>query len=478
MSLALHRWPLLLLIIALAPMSPDAAAQAESGLISHARERHYFVAMSIIGSREPFPGAPSSLRFEVPEATISIPMLTRSASHRSAISRLGANAYFNGFLIQPDPFDIHEGPSPDQRVLRGTLPFSLMRSQGATPRNARSETVEVGFTQRVTSSDTVYDEDAALSIPWPRSLPLHIANAARPSPHIPSDHPEVIALLDDWTYGNHRAMPPAYLAKHLAQEILSIARQHGDALAGWPTRDRWRARLREPCDPRSLAPGFGTSNWSSMPESGATTSDRDALIFRAFDIADIRLSAQDRCVSPRVLEPVRTGQANDAVLSTLYASLLRAAGIPSRVIFGVGIDERRYAREQYIPGFRDPPIEIGPSEDVIGIRFQDPEPRFWVEFFLFDDAASSGAWIPVDLGRQRQSSSVPPPIDRPWRYFGNHDDLHRTIPIAVVDADPDAASPDWLPTVWTWETERPFDFFVDAVVNIRVSERVVLPTVP
>ncbi|MFI4898552.1 MAG: transglutaminase-like domain-containing protein, partial [Phycisphaerales bacterium JB059] len=94
------------------------------------------------------------------------------------------------------------------------------------------------------------------------------------------------------------------------------------------------------------------------------------------------------------------GSTHDMVC--LLAAVYRAAGLPARTVIGVDEDPERKSREV----------------------------RSWVEFCLYDEAKDTITWVPVDIARLRARSSRMLPLDRPWEYFGTHDELHRVAPFA------------------------------------------------
>jgi hypothetical protein len=437
-------------------------------LITRERESSYTVRLHATASPEPTPRSSTSLAFPFDRASISLPFVGSTSSHTVNAAGASAHVWFNGHRVEPNPVDVTDGPAPDLYIATCDLPIASLRSRGANPRNDRSETITLGLSFRVIAADTVYDEAAALDIPWPTRLPSDIALFAAPDEFIASDHPEVVALLNAWTLGRPRSVPPALLAKHLASEVLSAHQLHGDFLAQWPNNERWRGRLTDPCDPRSLAQVTPRAGWPSMPVSGIGTDDLASMTFRGFDISSTRLRSNELCFAPRILEPIQTGRANDAVMTNLYAALLRASGIPARVIVGFSFDETDW-------------ILATPRRTINGIEFSgeraanNPVPRVWVEFYLFDDRTDRGEWVPVDLARQKRETSTPPPIDRPWRYFGNHDDFHRTVPFSPVYDLNEAERPDWIPALWRWKTDPALDAFIDTVFQARVTERDILP---
>ncbi len=96
----------------------------------------------------------------------------------------------------------------------------------------------------------------------------------------------------------------------------------------------------------------------------------------------------------------RRGSPHD--MAALLTAVYRAAGLPARVVIGIDDDPERRSREV----------------------------RSWVEFCLYDEKLDITTWIPVDIARLRARSSRMLPLDRPWEYFGTHDELHEVVPFA------------------------------------------------
>ncbi len=97
---------------------------------------------------------------------------------------------------------------------------------------------------------------------------------------------------------------------------------------------------------------------------------------------------------------LQRGSTHDMVC--LLAAVYRAAGLPARTVIGIDDDPERRSREV----------------------------RSWVEFCLYDEDKGLTTWIPVDIARLRARSSRMQALDRPWEYFGTHDELHRVAPFA------------------------------------------------
>lgn len=102
-----------------------------------------------------------------------------------------------------------------------------------------------------------------------------------------------------------------------------------------------------------------------------------------------RLTYAPRVPERGALAALETGLADDLGYATLFVSILRAAGVPARVIGG-----------------------------LLVTRELDAYPHFWAEYFV-----TSVGWVPVDpaLGGGAFPGSFPAPPDPRTYYFGNLD---------------------------------------------------------
>jgi hypothetical protein len=120
-----------------------------------------------------------------------------------------------------------------------------------------------------------------------------------------------------------------------------------------------------------------------------------------------------------------TGSPHD--LACLLTAVYRAAGLPARMVIGYDVARSR--------------------------RFKAPVIRAWTEFYLYDERIDRGEWIPVDIERQRAFSSVAPPIEQRWEYFGHNEEFHFVAPIAHHWFPPATVTVPGAPGFWGWVTE-------------------------
>lgn len=487
----------LLFILTLAAIGAHASAQqrapahsTDDGPVLTLKERRLFqLRLNIYGSRAPFSqhivintpvlrldrrGFQPRQAIDLRQIELVVPVLERSASHQIYLDRAEWTLLFNRQTVPQDRMG-NPGEQPDLINLEQSVRITDDEGKWLVPFILNPEQIEFSLQTPVATHETVYDDARAARIDWPTEWPEWVRPAMEPSPYIPSDHAFVHATLNEWTNALPRSMPPAVLAKHLAKRIVDSVQPFETGVATWPYSARWRAQIDDPCDPilSSRTTRVEPRGWGPMPYALRVADRRVAFQLRGFDVDDKRLFRTQDCFVPRIREPIEAGRANPAVTANLYAALLRAAGIPARVVIGIELSPTE------LRTFPDAHLPQRPQQDLIvndqRITNRVAQVRFWNEFFLYDEAANRGEWIPVDLFRQRLESSVAPSVDRPWRYFGNHDELDEIVPITSVYTPVGAEMPDWIPALWGWRTTPDPWFFLDGIVRV---EAVGLPRRP
>lgn len=399
------------------------------------------------------PGLGQQRPIDLRAATILVPVLERSASHDAVLSHATWELRFNRQVIPQERVGNPSG-QPDLVNLEQSVMIADPSGTPLVPPVLNAEQLEFRLQVPVFTHETRYDDSRAERIGWPSEWPHAVRPALDPSPYIPSDHQFVAELLDEWTQGNPRALNPAVLAKHLAGRIIDAVQPNG---LGVVPLNRFTStstfEINGPCDDSNaglwVLPGGPRPFHPTRREHDI----RDPVQFiRGFNVYEpAGVIANSNCFFPRIRQPVETGRANPAVIANLYVALLRAAGIPARVVIGTEIspEDLRGVPNAHLPRRSFPDVTVN------GVRFstRGTHIRFWTEFYLFNEDSNRGEWIPVDLHRQRQESSRAPSIDRPWRYFGNHDELDEIVPLTSVYTAVEARMPGTIPTLWGWETD-------------------------
>lgn len=122
-------------------------------------------------------------------------------------------------------------------------------------------------------------------------------------------------------------------------------------------------------------------------------------------------------------------------MTVLLAAVYRAAGLPARTVIGFDVSAKK-DRDGFLDKGKSGPQKL----------------RAWVEFCLYDEAAQREVWVPVDVVRMRQSSSRAPALNRPWKFFGTHDELENVIPIAFQYHPPTTVVAHGAFGLWGWLT--------------------------
>lgn len=131
----------------------------------------------------------------------------------------------------------------------------------------------------------------------------------------------------------------------------------------------------------------------------------------------------------------RRGTEHD--IACLLAAVYRNAGLPARTVIGHDLSETK--------GQRSTPFDKNKAGG-------GPHLRSWVEFCLYDPGADMELWIPVDPARIRGTSSRVKPLDKPWNFFGSHDELDDVLPFAFQYHPPTTVVAHGAPAFWGWMT--------------------------
>ena len=384
-----------------------------------------------VGNR-PIPLQPFAF-IDVRAAVFVAPLQWRTASSEAFPQHLEGSLSFNA-RRQTESWIGEDADLPDVINVEWRVQAADERGNSLVPIIDQPERIDIDFRVPVRIHETRFDEKRAMNLDWPASWPSWTQPLRDPQRFIASDANFVGNLLNSWTDNKPHSMKPARLAKFLAAKVIDAAQPGADPRAFWP-------------EPDTLDGGYPY----------VVTRQTPFPFLRGIDVQDERIFANQPFFSPRLREPVESSQSNAAVITNLYVALLRAADIPARVIIGVLPPEAELAR---IPG-RD----SKPNADLVAPVF-----RFWAEFYLWDEDAQRGDWIPVDIIRQRDESSRSRPLDQTWRYFGNHDELDEIVPISSVYTPETAEQPHRsVPAIWGWRPTPRVSFGLDPVIRFEVS---------
>ncbi|MEM1165236.1 MAG: transglutaminase domain-containing protein [Planctomycetota bacterium] len=114
-------------------------------------------------------------------------------------------------------------------------------------------------------------------------------------------------------------------------------------------------------------------------------------------------------------------------LANLLCAVYRAAGLPTRLVVGVDLRESD--------------------------NFDFFMPTAWVEFALYNPEREVVEWIPVDIIAQRNDGNRAPPLDRPWRFFGNNERSEDLVALSFHWHPPTTVVNAGAPALWGWLPE-------------------------
>lgn len=365
-------------------------------------------------------GTRISFRYEWPFNTMTMvfPMIpaTSSASPRYADAEgkldLGGPAMVNGRFLPPGS-KLKEGVYPHQpEILDRSFAGAIYHSGTGLAKFAVGEpgvkrtTLGVGFTidLPMTTSNTLFDEDRALNIPWPKGpWPEVPASTFQPQQWVDYEvqpggtmqrYGEDVfkGLIDKWLGGQDpkKDFTPVGLAKVLMAGLVRDIK---------PDVNLLNYRLERPISTGTDTVMGGGTFLVGLQVKGAEYAARSQTGASEWDEA------------------------------CLAAAVFRRCGLPTRVV--IGYDKRE-----------DEEREKG--RDLKG------KCRAWIEFYLFDEAANTGNWVICDPYRMRKKMNQPPPLTQKWKYFGNHDEMASVIPFAFHFVPPTDVRSYGAPAFWGW----------------------------
>jgi len=274
--------------------------------------------------------------------------------------------------------------------------------------------VELEVRLPATASRTAFDEKAALAVGWPKSWPTAAASWLQPQLFIESGFDE-----------NNRIQP--YKPDAVKAALEQAAKQAG--VSEW-TR----------VTPVAAAKIITSHVWGRV-QIVTNVASRDS---RSGEMPPMRL-AKDTVFTSNdlggiVVQPpqftLESGRGTEYDASALVVAMFRQAGLPARPVIG-------YDRGGSSGSSMKNDLSSKARRDGRGLRC-------WVEFALYDEAANTMNWIPVDIAKLNKSSSRPMPLEKPWRFFGSHDELNGVVPFAFHFHPPTDVVSYGAPGFWGW----------------------------
>lgn len=230
---------------------------------------------------------------------------------------------------------------------------------------ARAQTIKFEIGYRTQSWSSVLDDARAAQATWPREWPPECAEALQPQLYVESDDPRFRQFVDKVSEGKLRSVPPHLAAKDLIRAVIGALRITGNGLS------RVEAGMMQ-----------------GIQLKGAAAAMADG-----------------------------TGTPHDLVASCV--AVLRAAGIPARVV--VGIDRNEV--EALSSGFVS-----------------------WGEYYLPDSG-----WVPFDPNQMRGSAIARRNVRDPWPWLGTIKDLNQRLILSYAFQPPGGLICHGYPAVYGWD---------------------------
>lgn len=274
--------------------------------------------------------------------------------------------------------------------------------------------VELEVQIPATASRTAFDEKAALAVRWPASWPSVAASWLEPQLFVESGFDE-----------NNRIQ--TYKPDAVKAALEQAAKQAG--IADWTK-----------VTPVAAAKIITSFVWGRV-QLVTNVASRES---RSGEMPPMRL-AKDTVFTSNdlggiVVQPpqftLETGRGTDYDACALLVAMFRQAGLPARPVIG-------YDRGGSSNSSMKNDLSSKARRDGRGLRC-------WVEFALYDEAANTINWIPVDIAKLNKSSSRPMPLDKPWRFFGSNDELNGVVPFAFHFFPPTDVVSYGAPGFWGW----------------------------
>ena len=125
------------------------------------------------------------------------------------------------------------------------------------------------------------------------------------------------------------------------------------------------------------------------------------------------------------LATLQTKKGSEYDIHCALTAIYRRVGIPARVIIGRDRGGNATSRERF---------------------------RSWVEFAIVDPISNAEVWVPVDIVRQRNTSSRAPALERSWEFFGGIVDFQQVVPLSFHFHPPTTVDNAGAPCLWGWLT--------------------------
>lgn len=337
---------------------------------------------------------PKITPFKATKVAVVFPGLESTASSECRVKRISGVLKFDDKVVD------------DETTVMGALYHSgvkLIRLESEPTPDSPEITirdVNIEYEIPVTCYSTKYDEVGAEKVPWPKGAwPVEAASTLTPQ------------LFVDMAVGERgNAEPFTEEAGKILQDTIDRALAFG--------------RVKSPKDvtPARLAKLLTRQIWQDIQVSGTGKVARQRTgEFAGLDMQDPAQTLMEK-----------RGDVHD--ITALTAAIFRKAGLPTRTVIGIDM----YAEK---------------GAAFLKESKASRELRSWVEFAVYDEAKNTINWIPIDIPRMRKQTSRPVDINKPWKFFGSHEELSSVIPFAFHFHPPTDVVAYNAPGFWGWYVE-------------------------
>ena len=258
----------------------------------------------------------------------------------------------------------------DARVVESGAPFGQHEVRlPLPPRMPPPFSWQIAF--RATAWSSRLDDEVAATIPWPQIWPNEVVEAMQPQFMIESDEAIFTNAVQEITGGRLNLVPPFLAAKELIRATLAGIRCNGQTTAN----DR-RGGMR------------------GLSVQGA-------------------------------LHAASSGRGSTVDLACACVAMLRAAGIPARLVVGLRSD-RNLAELELLPG----------AMQIAALA------EFWLP---------QAGWIPFDPYALQLQGASRRDVTRPWFGLGTMLELNRFVPLAYTLAPDNGAMAYDCVALWGWQ---------------------------
>lgn len=318
--------------------------------------------------------------FTLRETPIVMPVIREGSSSMVDMSSIDGRVWLDG---TPDP-----NARANARVENDKLPMNTAMVTMPIERfDGREVRWELRYLARTWSTEI--DERALQQIAWPREWPEDVKAALGPQFLIESNDPIFAQAVEHVSGGRLRFVPPYLAAKDLVRYCVNNIRINGDGI------------------------NMGLNNR-----------------LHGFDMIGAAAAAK-----------AQEGGPHDLVC--VCVAMLRAAGIPARVV--IGAEDKRTRR-------------AAGAETTSFVT--------WAEFYL-----PEAGWIPFDPDEMRGAGVARLDVTREWPHFGRMKDLNERVPLSYYFMPPVAVSSPRNPAVWGWSPRPRSMGTADQFVSMNLISR-------